>query len=186
MFDVVSFDIDRDLALLLYLGIMTDTGSFRDESTTAKTHRVAAKLIDKGLCVQEIFNKVYETVPFKDLKYFTEIVSAFDALDQGQIICVELPKKVLKNFSKDFDLRDKVFRYLRAIKGVEVLVIFTEEARGKTRVNFRSLSRVDVATIASQFGGGGHSRASGCLVEASIRGARQKVLRVVRKALEGK
>ncbi len=105
----------------------------------------------------------------------------FDALFKGQVVCVELIKSVFNKFSEDFDLRDKIFKHLRTIKGVEVIVILTEQKKNLTRVNLRSQSRVNVARLASLFGGGGHRRASGCFIEGSIQEARKKVM----KAIEG-
>ena len=81
-------------------------------------------------------------------------------------------------FSQDFDLRDKIFGFLKTIKGAEVVLILTEDNPKRTRVNLRSQVKVDVALLACRFSGGGHSRASGCLVETDMRGAKQRILRI--------
>lgn len=182
-FTYAGFSLTRNMAILLYLGIMTDTGSFRYENTTAHTHLVVARLMQFNLSVNRLYTKIYETIPLNDLKYFTKVASTFDTLYGGRVICLELKKDMMKKFSEEFDLRDKIFRYLRAIKGVEVLVILTEQKKNKTRVNLRSQRRVNVAKLASRFNGGGHNRASGCHVDGDIKNARQKILAAIRKVL---
>ncbi|MFP4472808.1 MAG: DHH family phosphoesterase [Candidatus Omnitrophota bacterium] len=176
--------LDQQTAYLLYIGIMTDTGSFRYENSSARTHEIVAQLMRFDISPPQIYKKIYETIPVNDLKYFTKLVSDFEPLYDGRVVCVELSRNVVKKFSAEFDLRDKIFRYLRAIKGVEVLVILTEQDAKTTRVNFRSLGRADVARIASRFDGGGHSQASGSQLSCDMPSARRKVLRAVKKALE--
>ncbi|HSV44093.1 MAG TPA: DHHA1 domain-containing protein, partial [Candidatus Bathyarchaeia archaeon] len=71
--------------------------------------------------------------------------------------------------------------YLRTMEGVEVLVIFTEVAGGRVRVNFRSQGKMDVARIAAQFQGGGHHKASGCELSGTMGAVRRKVLAEMKK-----
>jgi len=177
------FAFDHDVALLLYVGILTDTGSFRYENTTAHTHRVVSRLIPYGFSVSDLYSRLYESIPLHDLEIFTRVVNTFEPLYQGRVIYLELHKKIVQKFSKEFDLRDKIFRYLRAIKGVEVIVILTEMTTRQTRVNFRSQGSFDVAPIAFHFNGGGHRRASGCIVQQPLAQTRQQVLTEIKKAL---
>jgi len=174
--------LTKNLAINLYTGIMTDTGSFRFENTTARTHAIASKLREFKFSVSALYQKLYGTISFNDLKELTKVISRFDVFLKGKVICVELHKKVLSKFSQDFDLRDAIFTFLRTIKNVEVFIILTEIERNKTRVNLRSNGKFDVAKLASQFKGGGHRRASGCSVDKNVSGARTAVLGKIRKA----
>ncbi|MDO8580611.1 MAG: bifunctional oligoribonuclease/PAP phosphatase NrnA [Candidatus Omnitrophota bacterium] len=175
--------LDQRLALYLYLGMMTDTGCFRYENTTARTHQIVSDLLRFGLPVSKLYGRLYETIPLNDLKAFVKIVGDFEIYDGGKVACVELPKDVLCQFSADFDLRDTIFKFLRAIKGMEVLVIFTEVSSQKTRINFRSTNRVNVAHLAHFFQGGGHRRASGCLYPASLKESKPRVLAKIKELL---
>ena len=177
----IVFNIE--IAQLLYVGAMTDTGSFRYTNTSAKTHRMVSELMEFPINANGLYQRIYEQVPLSDIKYFTKLISQFSSLYDGKLICVELPRRIVRKFSVQFDLRHKIFEYLRTIEGVEVLVIFTEEKRVLTRVNFRSQSDVDVAQIAAKFQGGGHSKASGCVVFSDIKMARRKILPEIKKLL---
>lgn len=177
------FKINDRMAVNLYVGIMTDTGSFRYENTTARTHAITAELMKHKVSAPDLYRHLYETISFKDLKEFTAVVNRFDDYYNKKVACVELRKKVLAKFSGDFDLRDTIFKFLRTIKGVEVFVILTEIGRSKTRVNLRSSRSFDVAKLAAHFGGGGHRRASGCVVERTMLSAKREVLKRIKKAL---
>lgn len=172
------------IAMLLYLGIMTDTGSFRYDSTTSHTHEVAAELMKFDFSVSELYRRIYERVSIKDLKMFMEVITHFETMHDGRVVCLTLHKGTLKKFSDEFDLRDKIFTFLRAIKGVEVIVVFSEEIKGKTRVNLRSQgNKVDVSKLAYFFGGGGHRKASGCMIDGDLPKAKKELLGRLREIL---
>ncbi|MBP9854091.1 MAG: bifunctional oligoribonuclease/PAP phosphatase NrnA [Candidatus Omnitrophica bacterium] len=173
----------KTLATNLYCGIMTDTGSFRYENTSTHTHSVVAELLKYKINISELYHRIYETIPQKDLKIFTQILNRFETHKDGVIICVELKKKLLEKIKGDFDLRDAVFKFLRSISHVEVIFILTEVKKNMTRINFRSSTYVDVAKIASIFDGGGHKRASGCVIHHKMSEAKSIVLKELNKAL---
>ena len=169
---------------LLYLGIMTDTGSFRYDSTTPHAHHVAAQLMKSGFSVSELYRRVYERITLSDVKMFTKVINQFEIFHNGRAVCLTLHKDTLRKFSTEFDLRDKIFSFLRAIRGVEAIVVFSEQGQGKTRVNLRSQgNRVDVAKLAQYFGGGGHRKASGCVIDAPLPIAREKLLKQLKTIL---
>jgi len=180
-----GFKLDKKTALLLYLGIMTDTGSFRYENTSHRTHRIVSELMQFDISVNQLYDQVYGNMKASDFKYFTRIISGnnFDMLLQGRLAVVELRKSILNKFSNSFDLRDKVFTILRSVHGIEVIVILTESANNETRVNFRSVGTFNVARLASHFNGGGHKRASGCTVAAKMSDARKQVLKEIKRSL---
>ncbi len=186
LFEIIKLakvPLNDDMAYHLYTGMMTDTGSFCFENVTSTTLQVASELRKFKFSPSQIYKNIYESMPVKDLKMAAQIVGDMDLLFSGQVIALELRKKDLAKFSKNIDVRDTLFKFLRMIKGVEVIVIFTEVKKNQTRINFRSSSYVDVASIAAVFSGGGHIRASGGMMDASISQTRMKVLKQIRKAL---
>lgn len=186
LFDLLKYvgcKMNKNLATNLYCGIMTDTGSFRYENTSSKTHLAVAELLKYNINANDLYNKIYETIPLDDLKGFTQILSRFETYSRGKIVCVELKKKWIGKLSDDFDLRDAIFKFLRSISGVEVIFIMTEIKQGLTRVNFRSLNYVDVAKIAHSFDGGGHQRASGCTLNKNPKETKTILIRKINQVL---
>ena len=176
-----KFALDKTIALYLYAGIMTDTGSFRYENTTPRTFFIVSELKRFSFSATELYRKFYESIPLSDLKEFTKILSHFNSCQNGKVVVVRLSKRLLRKFSQEFDLRDAIFKFLRAIKGVEVLMILSEAGKRQTRVNFRSSGKVNVAQLAHRFGGGGHHNASGCLIEKNIKAAEKSILKIVER-----
>lgn len=176
------FQLTKNVAVLLYLGIMTDTGSFRYDSTSAHTHLVASELMRFKFSVSDLYRKMYERIPLHDLKLLTKVINRFERLYDGRVVCIEMRKKTMEQFSPEFDVRDKIFTFLRAIKGVEVIIILTEQGSKVTRANFRSQGdRMNVADLASFFRGGGHRKASGCTIPANLKEAKKQMLAQLKK-----
>jgi phosphoesterase RecJ-like protein len=176
--------LDRKAALSLYVGIITDTGSFRYSNTAALTHKIAAELIKFKLDVPRIYKNIYENIPFPDMKLLNKILSNVKRQFHGKIAWFQIEQSLLKDRIIAIDLTEHILSFARAIKDVEVAVLFKENFRGKrqVRVNLRSQGKIDVNRIARFFGGGGHKTASGCTVEGRIEDVTRKVLKKIRES----
>lgn len=183
LFVTMKVHFSKELATLLYAGIMTDTGSFRYDCTSPRTHAIAGELIARGVSAQEIYSRIYDVVSIDDLKTFMGIANQVEFLHGRKLACLDLKKADIKKFSEGFDVRDKLFAFFRSAQGVEVIVIFNEVGKNRTRVNFRSKGHVDVALLASKFQGGGHAKASGCTLDLGIKETRKKIFAALGKEL---
>ena len=181
----MKVEIDKDAALALYAGILTDTGSFRYSNTSAFTHRAVAELLEFGINVPEVYKYAYENIPFDDMKILTRVLPAIKKDAKGKVIWFELPHNLLRNKKLSFDLAEHLLTFGRAIRGVEAVVLFKENlgTKNEVRVNLRSQGKVDVNKVASYFGGGGHKAAAGATVYGKIASVRRKVLEKIRKEL---
>lgn len=177
---------DKEAALALYVGILADTGSFRYSNTTPATHRIAAELLKYGLDVVEIYKNVYGNLPFKDMRLVAYVLNNIQRRHRGQIAWFEARAGLLKRYEPlCVDLTDYVMNFARAIKDVEVTVLFKENlgVKNEIRINFRSQGKIDVNKIAQAFGGGGHKSASGCTIHGKLTEVRKRVLRKIEEAL---
>jgi len=185
--------LDKDAALALYVGIMTDTGSFRFNNTTNVTHAVTGELLTYGIDVSGIYKNIYGNIPYSDLKLLTSILPNMKTALGGKIVWFEVGKHLLKKQKGIFfDLSENLLTFARTLKGLEVAVLFREnltEQGHEIRVNFRSQGEVDVNKIANFFGGGGHKSASGCTIRGfTLDRVRRMVLRKIKaevKSLSG-
>jgi phosphoesterase RecJ-like protein len=176
---------DRETALLLYAGILTDTGSFRYTNTTWSTHEIAAELIRYGIDVSGIYQSVFENIPFSDVKLLFEILPRIRRDASGRIAWFLIENKIFKHRRVYFDLSERLLGFARSIKDVEVAVIFKENLKVKdeVRINLRSQGEVDVNRIASFFGGGGHRTASGATIKGKLETVSRKVLAKIKEAV---
>lgn len=174
---LLGWEIDKEIAGCLYVTVATDTGGFRFETTTAATHRRVAEFIEKGVNVREISLRIFEE---RSLKSITAIKAALDTLDLspcGRVAWMTMDLATAKQLEIEDEHTDGVVNYGRSIKGVEVALFFREVQAGWVKVSFRSKNWVDASRLAMQFGGGGHPRAAGALVEGNITQVRQAVVR---------
>lgn len=177
-----KFKMDREAALLLYTGIVVDTGSFRYDNTTAHTHSVIADLLKYRIPVEKIYNLLYARLPLKEVKLLFRLLTGFKMDKSKRIIWLTLKRGVINEEKMKTDVSEYVFDFLRSIGGIEVALIFREIGRNKVRVNFRSMGKVDVSRIAAAFGGGGHACASGCTVNTDLGTAQRLVISKIQKA----
>ena len=175
--------LNKNLAILLYAGIMTDTGSFRFENTSAHSHAIAEKLMAFKFSAARMYDRLYVGIPVADMKMFTDIIHKAQLLDGNRVYCVSLSKGEVDRFSKSFDLREKLFAFLRSIEGIEVVVILTELNPKEVQVNLRSQGNFDVAGLAQQFDGGGHKKAAGCKIYGPLAQAQKIICRAIHKRL---
>ena len=106
--------------------------------------------------------------------------------EKGKVAWVQIPRSLLQRRKADFDLSEEILSLARAIKNVEVCVLFKESIlkKDEIRVNFRSQGATDVNKIAARFGGGGHKTASGATVRGTLDSVTKKVLAEIKKNLK--
>ncbi len=178
--------IDKASALLLYAGIMTDTGSFKYTNTTAESLKIAADLVSKGVNPAQVYNRLYQNIPYDDLKVLAKILPGMQRTEQGRVVWFQIKHNLLRHKKLKFDLSENILSFGRSVQGVEVVVLFKENlgVRNEVRVNFRSHGKIDVNAIAKFFNGGGHRAASGCTIKGRIDSVRRRVLQKVRESLK--
>jgi len=183
LFKKSEINIDKTSALLLYVGILTDTGSFRYSNTSSSTHRIVAELLSKDLSANKIYQKIYEANPLDEMKVLSDILNKFETDKKAKVAWVEIESDALQKLYSRIDIADNVFDFLRSIRGVEVSLIFKEINSRETKVNFRSRGKIDVARFARIFGGGGHHNASGCTIKKGLKEAKRVVIRELNKLI---
>lgn len=179
----MNIKIDRATALNLYTGIMTDTGSFRYPNTTSRTHQIISELLRWKLPVNRIYQMIYESLPYSDVKLLSLILLTLKRTSDGKIAWLSVKRDVLQRKRTSFDLTEAALNFIRSIKGVEASVVFREKATpGLIRVNFRSHGKIDVNKIAQAFSGGGHKTASGATVGGNLEDVEKKVIEKIQKS----
>jgi phosphoesterase RecJ-like protein len=169
---------DQKSALVLYTGMMTDTGSFRYSNTSSATFSAAAELVQYGIKVARVYRFAYENIPLAAVKPLLKIQSGVKFFAQGKIAVFTIDEYFPGPGVSAIDLADQVLNFGRLIKGVEVVALFKNNLgkRSEVRVNLRSQGKVDVNKIAAFFAGGGHKTAAGCTLAGNIQAVRRKVV----------
>lgn len=169
LFKALRMKINRAEAILLYTGIMTDTGAFKFANTTSKTHQAAADLLKNNLDIYQIHRRIYETMSFETVKSYGKIIRSLKRDESGKVAWLEIPYALLRKNPVLAQQTDSIIHFARCIEGVEVALLFKEIQRDEIRVNLRSTGRADVNSIAQSFGGGGHKMSSGATLKGDLR-----------------
>jgi bifunctional oligoribonuclease and PAP phosphatase NrnA len=154
-----------EIASALYVGLVTDTGKFMYQNVDARSHRMAAALIEAGVDVHDTYRRLYERVPLEKLKLIARALDAIELYDDGALAVTSITREDYASTGATEVLTEGIIDYLRTLEGVAVAAVVrdqTEAARAAHKVSLRSTDgRIDVSEIARKHGGGGHTRAAG-------------------------
>jgi phosphoesterase RecJ-like protein len=155
-------DINETIGKCLYLGIMTDTGSFRFPSVSSGTHEIAAFLIEKGVKHFEIHEAVFDTNTIDRIRMKGYALSEKLVLIPGiQVAYASLSEEELHRFNYQKGDTEGLVNQILGIQGIKMAVFFAEKD-GKVKISFRSKGEYVVNQLANDhFEGGGHAYASG-------------------------
>ncbi|AKA49818.1 PAP phosphatase [Mycoplasmopsis gallinacea] len=156
-----NWTITPKAANLLYLGINTDSGRFLYNNTTSRTLKLAAHLYENGLNTDLIHQNLAKT-SLNDLQFQSWIMSTLKTRDSVAYIQNDLATTLKMGKTPQTSVRPNL---IANIDGYPIWVQFTEEESGKIRVEFRSNGPI-VRNVAVKWGGGGHERASGCMLDS--------------------
>jgi phosphoesterase RecJ-like protein len=159
-------DITPEIAKALYVGLVTDTGRFMYENTTAVAHEMAAELIAAGVQPHEVYRELYEDLPFRRLQLLQRALASVERHDNGALTVAHLTKRDYEETGALETDSEGVVDHMRAVEGTRVAVLVRElladDREGMRKVSLRATDgSVDVSRIARAFSGGGHPQAAG-------------------------
>ena len=168
----------------IYVAVSTDTGSFQYDSTTARTYRMAADLVERGLAVGDINAKTYDSHPYRRIELLRALLNTLELSTDGKVAHWQMSDQLRIDLDLKPEDSEGLIDMIRAIRGVQVAVFFEELPGGKIRVSMRSKDRsVNVCDIATRFGGGGHALAAGIRMPGPMAEAKQQVLAAIAAAI---
>ncbi len=167
IFQKLNYPIDRYTATCLLTGIYTDTGSFMHSNTTSEVLRVAGRLLAKGANLRSISKEIFNTTKISTMRLWGRVMRSIQKTPEGIAMSV-VKQKDFEDTGADYSEMTGVVDYINSVPGSEYSVILTEK-EGKVKGSLRTLhDEVDVAEIASQFGGGGHTKAAGFTISGEL------------------
>lgn len=175
----MNIEIDKDLATIIYTGILTDTGGFRYSNTTSKIMSIAANLLKYNIESDFIAEVTLETMTKGYLELLKIALSNLNYSEDKRIAWTTLNHDTICNCDED---TDGIINYTRNIEGVEVGIFFKEVNHNEYKVGLRSKRYVDVGSIAQIFGGGGHKRAAGFTYYGSLSSIKKELIENIKNS----
>jgi len=182
--DALGATITPAIANALYAAISTDTGSFQFSSTTPEVMRSVARLIECGVDVGDINRRLYQEQTLSGFVMRKEVLNHMVVECRGMLSHYSLPAGTKKRLGVNLDDTKDLVDIIRPLQGVKLAIIFEDLEDGRIRMSLRSKDpRVNVADLASRFGGGGHAMAAGIRMRGELAECREKVLAAAREIL---
>jgi len=170
--------VDKDIAEVLLLGLLTDTGGLAHSNTSPQTLYNAARLIELGADITKIKKRILNNRKMPEAKIFGLVLGNLKMM-HGNIAVSYIMQQDFEKAGASYADVDGVVEFLLEVEGAAASLLFSER-EGGVKVNFRSID-YNVSKIAAQFGGGGHVNAAGAMVEGNINDVMNVVVEAVRK-----
>ncbi len=183
LIEQLGANIDEDIANLLAMGILTDTGNFKHRNVNANTLLSTAKLVEKGANLNEISFHMFTKQTKERAKLFGLTMSKIRYFLDDRFAVALVSASDLEQSKAQKDETEGFIDFIMGIDTVKVGACVLEMAKNKYKISFRSKGP-DVSAIASAFGGGGHILASGCQIQGEYEEVVDKIRFEVSKYIE--
>lgn len=177
--------ISQRVYTCIYAALSSDTGCFKYSNVTPRTHIIASELVATGIDTADINHKLFDSKSLRQIKAEGEAAKRLSVYEDGRVAAVTFPYSSKFAIGAAEEHLETIIEIPRSLAGVEVaFVVKQPEERNFFRVSMRSNGEFDVSKVCALFGGGGHTKAAGCSIEAgSIYDAEKMILSEVCKML---
>lgn len=176
MLPELGVEIDGDIATVLTAGIVQDTHTFSHPNVTPRTLRVGADLLGAGAPLAALHRTIYADKQFATLALWGLMLAGISSRRDGRIVYATLSLEMLQRTGNDAIASEGFIDLLASTKAADITVLIKEADATQTRASVRTSAHADAVAITSAFGGGGHARAAGCTIEASLTDAVPRLL----------
>lgn len=175
IFIQTGFQIDREIADLLMLGLITDSGNFTHNDVTDKTFETAALLRKYGADVNKINYQMFSRQTKLRALLFGKVINGMRFALSDKLAYIIVPLEYFGNSGVDSSITEGFVDFPLTVDEVEVAVSLLEVKKHKYKISLRSKGKVNVNAVAATFGGGGHVLASGCMLKGELEEVIEKI-----------
>jgi len=173
---LADLPMNENIAENIFVAIQTDTGSFRYENTTRESFAVASEMLGWGVNPWKISRKVMDEYTLKKIRLLKAALKTIELCHAGKVGLITITQQMFSKAKADHFDSERFIDYPRFISGVEIGVLIREIGKDYYKFSLRSNDWVNVADLASHFGGGGHPRAAAFTREGSLELVKQEFL----------
>ena len=178
-----GMEITKDIGSCILTGIITDTGGFKYSGVTAETFEFVAWLLNKGVNVSKIYRQVLQVKTKANFELHRIASDRIEFLEDGKIAFTYITEEDEQKVGAQNGDHEGIVEVGRDVEGVEVSIFVRQTEKG-CKVSLRSNDYVNVSDVCLMFGGGGHQRAAGALIQGTIEQVKEKLLYQVKSYLK--
>jgi phosphoesterase RecJ-like protein len=170
------------IATHVYLGLLTDTGSFRFSHITSRSFEIARRCVEAGANPQWIAGVHYDSSTIGRVRIFGHVLNTMRLDDTGRVALLTMTNADAAAAGASYDDTDGLINFPLGVKDIQAVAFFKEAGQDDWRVSMRSKGDVDVGAIARAHAGGGHKNAAGCSVRGRLSELQEAFLALLVKA----
>lgn len=179
----LNINITKEIGEALMAGIITDTGGFRYETVDDETFEFAAKMLDVGVNISQIYLTTFDVQTKPQFQLTSIATSRLKFLSKERVAITYITQKDIKKTKAQTGDHEGIVNVGRNVEGVVVSIFLIEIEENGYRVSLRANNNVNVAEIAEVFNGGGHTKAAGCFIKDTLDNAMKRLLKETVKRL---
>ena len=179
--DELGVSLTREMATCLYTGMATDTGCFKFNNTTPRTHRLAARLMETGIDAQGANKRHFRTKSLKRLQLESLLVERMHVYDGGALAVSAIPLADMARLEATERDAEDIAAFLGQIEGVRASVTIRELEDGRCKLSVRTDQSLNATRVCALLGGGGHAAAAGCTIPGTVEEAERAILSAIRQ-----
>ncbi|PYR72613.1 MAG: hypothetical protein DMF86_23025 [Acidobacteria bacterium] len=176
--------LTKEIATHIYLAILTDTGSFHHSHITPRTFEICRQTVEAGVNPAAMARRVFDSNSFGKLKLIGAVLDEMELLDGGRLAALYLNDEILNATGTTYNDTEGLINLPLTAREIQAVVFFKLGADGDIRVSMRSKYDVDVRSVASGYGGGGHKNAAGFTAKGPLDKVKPEILARVKDAIE--
>lgn len=174
--------VTAEMASLLYVGLMTDTGNFCHTNVTQKTFENAARLVKLGANPNFLSREVFKILEGNKYKLLARALSSVRLFDDGKIAYIYISKKLLDETGCGVSETEGIIDFALSIENVQIAAVMTDGVKSDSfKISLRSIDGIDVSRAAATVGGGGHRQAAGCMLFGEYYAVEEKLVTLLQK-----
>jgi len=178
-------EITYNAAYCLYTAIVSDSGSFKYDATSAYTFQVASYLVDRGVKPSEVSGKLFDNYSINRLRLLERVLGSLELYADEQIAMISATNEMFKASNARREDTEEFINLPRALASVKVAAFLKETEDGYIKVSLRAKGECDVAQVALKYGGGGHRNAAGYRIkDRAIAEVRDELLQELKQRLK--
>ena len=174
-----------EISSLLYVTILTDTGSFRHSNITARTFDICRQIAEAGVSPTTVADRVYQQNNLGKLRLTGALLDRMELVGEGRVAVLYVNTEILHETDSVADDMEGLVNLPLEAMDIQAVVLF-KQLDDILRISLRSKGLIDVRTVATAYGGGGHRNASGFSMSPPLERARREVLENVVAAVDAR
>ena len=171
VFDLVrelGVPLSYEIAVHLYIALLTDTGSFHHSNITPRTFDICRQCVEAGVNPSLVARSVFDNNNLGRLKLMGAVLSRMQLDDTGRLATVSVDEQLVTACHGTYEDTEGLINLPLTVGEIQAVVLFKEVGPDDWRVSMRSKGDVNINAVAREFGGGGHKNASGCSASGSL------------------